>query len=66
MRANVPAAGANDVNGFPVLEMSSKHFRFCWDISVTSNSFWTANMPHGTLRNFEEVWKDSRLAARFP
>jgi len=55
--ANIPAAGANNVNGLPVLEMSSKHFRFCWDASVAANSFWTANMPHGTLRNFEEVWK---------
>jgi len=55
--ALIPGAGTNDVNGFPVLEMSSKHFRFCWDASVASNSFWTANMPHGTLRNFEEVWK---------
>ena len=54
---NVPGAGTNNINGFPVLEMSSKHFRFCWDASVASNSFWTANMPHGTLRNFEEVWK---------
>ena len=64
--ANVPAAGANDVNGFPVQEMSSKHFRFCWDISVTSNSFWTANMPHGTLRNFEEVWKTHVWRLGFP
>ena len=64
--ANVPAAGANDVNGFPVQEMSSKHFRFCWDISVTSNSFWTANMPHGTLRNFEEVWKSDVWRLGFP
>ncbi len=54
---NTPGAGTNDVNGFPVLEMSSKHFRFCWDASVASNSFWTADMPHGTLRNFEECWK---------
>jgi carbonic anhydrase/acetyltransferase-like protein (isoleucine patch superfamily) len=64
--ANIPAAGANDVNGFPVQEMSSKHFRFCWDISVTSNSFWTANMPHGTLRNFEEVWKTHVWRLGFP
>ncbi|HEX9047169.1 MAG TPA: hypothetical protein VF988_09100, partial [Verrucomicrobiae bacterium] len=64
--ANVPGAGTNDVNGFPVMEMSSKHFRFCWDASVASNSFWTANMPHGTLRNFEEVWKSHVWRLGFP
>ncbi len=62
----VPAPGASSPNGFPVLEMSSKHFRFCWDISITSNSFWTATMPHGTLRNFEEVWKDHVWRMGFP
>ncbi len=64
--ATVPGPGTNDVNGFPVMDMSSKHFRFCWDASVASNSFWTANMPHGTLRNFEEVWKDHVWRLGFP
>ena len=64
--SNVPGAGTNDVNGFPVLEMSSKHFRFCWDASVASNSYWTATMPHGTLRNFEEVWKTHVWRLGFP
>jgi carbonic anhydrase/acetyltransferase-like protein (isoleucine patch superfamily) len=64
--ATVPGPGTNDVNGFPVMDMSSKHFRFCWDISVTSNSFWTATMPHGTLRNFEEVWKNHVWRMGFP
>jgi carbonic anhydrase/acetyltransferase-like protein (isoleucine patch superfamily) len=63
---NIPGAGTNDINGFPVREMSSKHFRFCWDASVASNSFWTANMPHGTLRNFEEVWKSHVWRLGFP
>ncbi len=62
----MPAPGVNSPNGFPVIDMSSKHFRFCWDISITSNSFWTANMPHGTLRNFEEVWKDHVFRLGFP
>jgi carbonic anhydrase/acetyltransferase-like protein (isoleucine patch superfamily) len=62
----VPAPGASSPNGFPVLEMSSKHFRFCWDISITSNSFWTASMPHGTLRNFEEVWKNHVWRMGYP
>ena len=64
--ANIPGAGTNDPTGFPVQEMSSKHFRFCWDASVASNSFWTANMPHGTLRNFEEVWKADVWRLGFP
>lgn len=64
--ANIPGAGTNDLLGFPVQEMSSKHFRFCWDASVASNSFWTANMPHGTLRNFEEVWKTHVWRLGFP
>lgn len=55
--ANVPGPGTNDPIGYPLMDMSSKHFRFCWDASVTSNSFWRTNMAHGTLRNFEEVWK---------
>jgi carbonic anhydrase/acetyltransferase-like protein (isoleucine patch superfamily) len=63
---NVPAPGVNNPNGYPVIDMSSKHFRFCWDISVTSNSFWTAAMPHGTLRNFEEVWKNHVWRMGFP
>ena len=54
----IPRAGANNADGYPVQELDSKHFRFCWDISSTSNSYWTATMPHGTLRNFEEVWKN--------
>ena len=54
----IPAPGVNSPNGFPVIDLSSKHFRFCWDISITSNSFWTVDMPHTTLRNFEEVWKN--------
>src|SRR3569833_2872076 len=64
--ATVPGPGTNDVNGYPVIDMSSKHFRFCWDISVTSISFWTPNMPHGTLRNFEEVWKNHVWRMGFP
>jgi hypothetical protein len=53
----IPAPGVNNENGFPIHEMDSKHFRFCWDAPSTSNSYWNAGMPHGTLRNFEEVWK---------
>lgn len=63
---SVPGPGTNSPNGFPTLELSSKHFRFCWDISITSNSFWTADMPHGTLRNFEEVWKSQVWHLGFP
>lgn len=40
-----------------VLSVESKHFRFLWNAAVATNSFWTANMPHGTLRNAEEVWQ---------
>ena len=63
---SIPGGGTNSVNGFPVQEMSSKHFRLCWDVSVASNSFWKANMPHGTLRNFEEVWKNHVWRLGFP
>jgi carbonic anhydrase/acetyltransferase-like protein (isoleucine patch superfamily) len=57
--ANCPAPGNNDTaNNLPVSDMSSKHFRVIWDAAVTSNSFWNANMPHGTLRNLEEAWKN--------
>jgi hypothetical protein len=55
--ANNPAPGANDsANNLPVIDMESKHFRVLWDAAVATNSFWRANMPHGTLRNLEEVW----------
>lgn len=43
--------------GLPVLSMESKHFRFMWNAASTTNSFWTANMPRGTLRNLEECWQ---------
>jgi carbonic anhydrase/acetyltransferase-like protein (isoleucine patch superfamily) len=58
--SQVPAPGASDpVYGQPVQEMDSKHFRFCWNNWSVTNfpTFWTASMPHGTLRNLEEVWK---------
>ena len=55
---NCPGPGTNDTaNNLPVTDMSSKHFRVIWDSAVTGSSFWRANMPHGTLRNLEEVWK---------
>jgi hypothetical protein len=55
--ANNPAPGAtNTANNLPVIDMESKHFRVLWDAAVATNSFWRANMPHGTLRNLEEVW----------
>ncbi len=58
-----PAAGGITVPtaiigpGLPVKSMESKHFRFLWNAADETNSFWTANMPHGTLRNVEEVWQ---------
>jgi carbonic anhydrase/acetyltransferase-like protein (isoleucine patch superfamily) len=56
--ANCPGPGTNDTaNHLPVMDMSSKHFRVLWDSAVAASSFWRANMPHGTLRNLEEVWK---------
>ena len=63
-----PALGQNNELGRPVLEMVSKHFRFLWDTNVAANSFWTANMPHGTLRNLEETWQlyVKRLGYREP
>jgi carbonic anhydrase/acetyltransferase-like protein (isoleucine patch superfamily) len=64
--SSAPAAGVNNGNGFPVIEMNSKHFRFCWDVSVTSNSFWTASMPHGSLRNLEETWKNQVWRMGYP
>jgi len=67
--AAVPAPGANDpVLGQPVQEMDSKHFRFCWNNWSVTNFpvFWTANMPHGTLRNLEEVWKNHVWRLGFP
>ncbi len=63
---SIPGPGTNDPNGFPVLDMSSKHFRFCWDVSVASNSYWTASMPHGTLRNLEECWKSHVWRMGYP
>ena len=63
---SVPGPGTNSPNGYPVLDMSSKHFRFCWDASVASNGYWTATMPHGTLRNLEEVWKTHVWRLGFP
>lgn len=57
---NCPASGANDTaNNQPVSDLSSKHFRVLWDKWDVTNfpTFWNANMPHGTLRNLEEVWK---------
>jgi carbonic anhydrase/acetyltransferase-like protein (isoleucine patch superfamily) len=58
--ANVPAPGNNDsANNQPVMDMQSKHFRVVWDNWSITNfpAYWSTNMPHGTLRNFEEVWK---------
>jgi carbonic anhydrase/acetyltransferase-like protein (isoleucine patch superfamily) len=63
-----PALGQLNELGRAVIEMQSKHFRFLWDTTVASNSFWRANMPHGTLRNLEEVWQlyVKRLGYREP
>ena len=63
-----PAPGQLNELGRAVIEMQSKHFRFLWDTTVASNSFWRANMPHGTLRNLEEVWQlyVKRLGYREP
>ena len=40
-----------------VHSLESKHFRFLWNDAVAAHASWTANMPHGTLRNAEEVWQ---------
>jgi len=48
------AFGANQ----PVATMESKHFVFHWNNAVTGLGGWTADMPHGTLRNAEEVWQN--------
>ncbi|HET7624541.1 MAG TPA: DUF6055 domain-containing protein, partial [Verrucomicrobiae bacterium] len=66
---NCPAPGANDTqNNQPVMDMESKHFRIIWDATVAANSFWRPNMPHGTLRNLEEIWQFyiKRLGYREP
>ncbi len=57
--ANCPATGGIGPNGSAVSSMESKHFRFIWDNWSVTNfpSFWKATMPHGTLRNLEEVWQ---------
>lgn len=50
-------AGATYGGGQTVYSMESKHFRFLWNDAVTANGLWTTDMPHGTLRNAEEVWQ---------
>ena len=40
-----------------VYTMESKHFVFHWNDAVTQDGGWTADMPHGTLRNAEETWQ---------
>jgi hypothetical protein len=53
-------SGATYGAGTAVSSMESKHFRFLWNPTVsgtTFSSFWTANTPHGTLRNLEETWQ---------
>lgn len=58
-----PAAGGTTPSGaaigpnLSVYSMESKHFRFLWNDAVATNASWTANMPHGTLRNAEEAWQ---------
>ena len=52
-----PAPGAANDQGRETLDLESKHFRFLWDAAVATNSFWTANMPRGSLRNAEQVWQ---------
>lgn len=58
-----PAAGGTTPSGalfggnLAVSSVESKHFRFLWNAAVATNSFWTTNMPHGTLRNAEEAWQ---------
>ena len=58
-----PAAGGTTPSGAATgpgqaaYSMESKHFRFLWNDAVTASSFWTAMMPHGTLRNAEECWQ---------
>lgn len=37
-------------------ELSSKHFRFIWDLNRATNSGMNAAWAHGNLRNAEEVW----------
>ena len=37
-------------------ELSSKHFRFIWDLNRATNSGMNATWAHGNLRNAEEVW----------
>lgn len=61
--SEMPAAGGTTPSGVPrgpnetVFSMESKHFRFLWNNTATSNPSWTANMPRGTLRNLEETWQ---------
>ena len=53
-----PLAGGTDpLNGQIVSSMESKHFRFLYTATGTSSSYWTSDMPHGTLRNLEEAWQ---------
>jgi hypothetical protein len=58
-----PAAGGTTPSGaligpnLSVSSLESKHFRFLWNVAVATNSFWTANMARGTLRNAEESWQ---------
>lgn len=50
-------AGAAHGAGQTVYSMESKRFRIVWNDAVTALNGWTADMPHGTLRNAEEVWQ---------
>lgn len=45
------------VNNQTVSSMESKHFRVLWTGSAASSPYWSANTPHGTLRNLEEAWQ---------
>lgn len=37
--------------------MESKHFRFLWNDTVSSQTAWTPTMARNTLRNLEETWQ---------
>lgn len=50
-------SGALYGGGATVLSMESKHFRFLWNATVATQSAWTSDMAHGTLRNCEECWQ---------
>jgi carbonic anhydrase/acetyltransferase-like protein (isoleucine patch superfamily) len=55
--ASNPAPGQNNDQGEVTMDLESKHFRFLYGYSQTTNASWTSNMPRGTLRNLEESWQ---------